>query len=525
MCAFTLQKAIRGYSVARAKRLCGTVLLVIAVWGHSEVGRSQSTPWLTHEDRFYFVLTNPALIEGIRLRNGPVVPIKVSLVAFNEDCTAARLVRIAESGRVQCSDLGTDPLSVAPRRRLGGATSRLPEDRMAEIETLLKQLPDGLSNAPYQRRLLVRWRTADAWLARAYDRAALPSEITNLLCVVDVDAALLGAWAPRFKHERAERVPGSSPASLLIVSPEGKKAVWIAQGNELRVFNPRLQELATHPWSLGFGVVTDGQFNDDGRFLALHCEVTNQIDVLDANDFSPLSPIAPAEQIREFSFSRSNDYLVIHGDTSVRYDVRTGQKLEALSRIPEDTVWHQETRDNQRALVAGRNGALWLWSRAANATVSCLAEKNRLVRACFSPGDRFLAAFTRGNVVEGGQEPAVTLRVWDARTGAFVAELLPYDIAWKTPMVRALCWSSDEKYVLAASQADPFGKGCTIHAWHAQSGRHVANFVGPNRLNGFGLADEGRVLVAGSPAGVIYLWSFVDAIATVENVDGAGSRR
>jgi WD40 repeat protein len=239
----------------------------------------------------------------------------------------------------------------------------------------------------------------------------------------------------------------------------------------------------------------------------------NQIDVLDASNFSPVCRITSAEQIRGFLFSRSDGSLVVHrSTTSVRHDVQTARQIEALAGIPEDAVWHQVSRDSRRALVAGGDGALWLWDPATNAAVRRLADKTSLVRACFSADDHFIAAFTREDVLGGAQESTVTLRVWDARTGAFVAELSPYDISRKRPMVRALCWSPDERFVLGASQADQFGTGCTIHAWDAQSGRHVADFVGPNRLNGFGLADEGRVLVAGSPNGVIYLWDFADAI-------------
>jgi WD40 repeat protein len=327
-----------------------------------------------------------------------------------------------------------------------------------------------------------------------------------------MDPALFGSWVPRIKYERVERVGSFSQNAVLTVSLDGKQMAWLGHDGQAKVYSPRLQTIATVSLTQP-GAIVRCTFSDDGELLAIQSDSGDRIEVLYTRDFSLACQILLEGPIRSFSFwGGTNQLLVRHNNTFSCFDALNGKQITEPSDLPPMAAWWQFSQDNRHMIVARTDGKVWLWDRLTKAPLSLLAEQARQFAASFSPDGLRVAALTSTSTSSDAANAELDLRIWDVKTGKLKAKLAPCDIAWRAARFDPPKWTAEGKFLLAASRPDAFGKGAAIHMWSSKSGSHVADFIGPRFINGFGLAGDSRVLAAGSATGEVVIWDFATAL-------------
>jgi WD40 repeat protein len=195
------------------------------------------------------------------------------------------------------------------------------------------------------------------------------------------------------------------------------------------------------------------------------------------------------------------------------YDATRLQRVDPPEWIPADARQYVPAPTDKAAAVKTAGGAIRLWNPARQAVIKELDKPCELDDAAFSPDQTMLLTVTRE---KSAAYAGPRLRLWQVQTGELLHELLPHEQNG-TQQVMGVSWTSDSRYILAATRGRQFLAPSSIGVWNAATGRYRGQFVGSSQyIHGFVVSADGRQLFAGSSDGKLRFWDFAAGISHIE---------
>lgn len=444
----------------------------------------------------------------------------------------ARVISITQGGiiqRMRFSALGT--------QGGGGRGREWSEVELRRFWVLIKDVPNSQEHArDIGRPLIVRIWQNGVWSTRVYDRARLPRQIGKLLRLIP-ESHLFGALALELKSNTMQVTRRDAFAGVA-VSPVSSKCVWYGSTGEMLVIDAQTPaervSKRTVSW-LRSQSITDCEFSPDGRLLLVtsrnRAGPGRTLSLFNTTSWKKVAePSLTKKRITFCRFAAEGELVLIgtqdHGVWG--FEIESARLTRSLPGIPKTAKWCCLSRDDRRAVVLNRDGSVSLWDRMRNSPVALLEKECVRVGGRFSPDQKRVALVAQYKQRENDDRARPSrLSVWNTATGKLCCELVPYDVASEAILLDVQ-WTRDSNYVLGRSRTRGFRYFGGIHLWNVNSGRHVANFIGPSSLVGAAglqrtprFANNGKKLIAGSTDGKLHTWDFETSLTVIKNAESA----
>lgn len=324
-----------------------------------------------------------------------------------------------------------------------------------------------------------------------------------------------------------KRIPLEGHASLIALSPDGKRMAITEFKNAIRVWDVETAKTVFVAAHQGFALFA--AFSPDGRWLAtaahdgtaklwdavsgeLHKMLTHGDAVLgvafspdgrrlatigsdktakiwNVEDGSMLLRLEHPERVAAIRFSPKGTHVAT-GTTSGSvhwWDIDSGHEV-TRSELGFEVGHVAVSSDGERIAAAGFNALSIVWQASSGNELARLVHPGRVSAIEYAPDGRLVTATWNGIV-----------RVWSARNPAADIELRQED------HVSALAFTRDGRY-LATSSDDR-----TARVWRISDAREVARLDHPVSVSGVAFALDERILVTTSgdqlaPPHTAHLW-------------------
>ena len=295
-------------------------------------------------------------------------------------------------------------------------------------------------------------------------------------------------WDARTGKFLAEPLKHSNDINYAEFSPDGLRLVTASDDSTARVWDAHTGKPLTEPLRHNDWVMT-ASFSPDGlRLVAIIHDQTAQI--WDTQTGKPITETIQHDRLQFGSARFSPDGLRLvtgSGDRTARvWDARTGKPLGGPMRHDYSVNLGQFSPDGKRVLITsgidGNSARVWDPSpRMQSATI--LRHGGHVRVAQFSPDGL--------RVVTGNE---TSMRVWDARSGKPLTELLQHDA------ISTARLSPDGLRMVTIPYENP------ARVWEVQTGRHLTTPLGEGKVNSTQFSPDGLRVVTASSDNAARVW-------------------
>ena len=462
--------------------------------------------------RFSANETPPKLIMMVVTETKPETGDKQSF--FLEYGTFSSGAEVSTEGKVEY-------FSDGPTGSKVGCCSQIEKNELERVNQLLANLPDDHSRLPpNERRLVLQIAAADKYDVRVYDLANAPDAVLELLRLTK---SRIRSRVLRFNPETQWRASEYSVDAGLAVTSDGQQIIsW-------RVNEPvKIWDSDSHTLIREAGKPLNASFNglilspDDSTAVI---ERWGEIGLVDTrtwqNSMVIEEPFIDDKRhgLSNPQFIKNGKFLLVESSEPALhiYETKTRKRLKWLPEIPRGAISYYPAPSGSCAIYQPPDGQIILRDTRSQQNIAVL-DKSKIKYVAFSPDESLVAVVTFHSGT-GNKEARYRIRIWEAESGNFVKELLPFeqDIC---ESVEGLMWSPDGRYILGGNQAYPVNTSRGISIWNVETGRHRGELSGcPTKLTGLGFLRGKSKVVAGCGDGVIRIWDLADALTKIDKFE------